>query len=58
MIVFSNFRSILIFTCKYDKGRGPVRNTDILQQYEQLIPFWSEVCGPGTEICLYDLNMP
>lgn len=35
-----------------------MRNTDILQQYEQLIPFWSEVCGPGTEICLYDLSAP
>lgn len=35
-----------------------MRNTEILQQYEQLIPFWSEVCGPGTEICLYDLSAP
>lgn len=33
-------------------------DTEMLQLYEQLIPFWSEVCGPGTEICLYDLSDP
>lgn len=35
-----------------------MRNTEILRQYEQFIPFWSEVCGSGTEICLYDLTEP
>ena len=33
-------------------------DSEITQLYEKFIPFWAEVCGPGTEICLYDLSAP
>lgn len=31
---------------------------EILELVKQSIPFWGEVCGAGTEICVYDLADP
>lgn len=38
------------------RERGPVHDNEIWQLYERLMPFWAEICGPATEICLYDLS--
>lgn len=33
-------------------------DNEILELVKQSIPFWGEICGSGTEICLYDLSEP
>lgn len=35
-----------------------MHDNDILELVKQFIPFWGEVCGSGTEICVYDLADP
>lgn len=35
-----------------------MHDNEALALCEQLAPFWAEVCGSGTEICVYDLSDP
>lgn len=35
-----------------------MRDNELLELVKQSIPFWADVCGSGTEICVYDLSDP